>query len=137
MGKKGKSHWWLTELKLSCLKVKHGNNTKRPHILGTSTRDTRKRRTLPCGVPMGQDIEIGTHTFVDFTCHPQPTTKLGKEWNQLQKNSARCKVEPTSLHLQVFLVFFLLVVFAIRLYASATLFKKTSKKRFENNAHKK
>ena len=40
---------WLTELKLSCLKVKHGNNTKRPHTLGTSTRDTRKRRTLPCG----------------------------------------------------------------------------------------
>ena len=92
----------------------------------------------PCLVgSMGQDIKIGTHTFVDFTCHPQPTTKLGKEWNQLQKNSARRKVEPTSLHLQVFLVFFLLVVFAIRVYASATLFKKTSKKRFENNAHKK
>ena len=31
------------------LKVKHDNCTKRPHILGTSTRDKRKRRTLPCG----------------------------------------------------------------------------------------
>ena len=57
-GKKGETSLAADRAEIHCLKVKHGNDTKRPHIPGTSTKYKRKPRTLPSLVPYGQKLAM-------------------------------------------------------------------------------
>ena len=114
MGKEGRRHRRLTELKWSIWRwnmttALRGRTSLEPQQ-GT------KENAEPClaglyGPISGviskvwwpwpvKDIKIGTFTIVGFTCHGQPTPNR-KGMELTTKNGARCRLEPTSSHLQV------------------------------------
>ena len=121
-GKKGETSLAADRAEIHCLKVKHGNDTKRPHIPGTSTKYKRKPRTLPSLVPYGQKLAM-----LDLDCERHQNRNVHNCWFHLPPPAkpqsrkgmefAKCRLETISLHLQVFLAV-LRLIFAIHIYGS-------------------